>query len=102
ADGSGRHDPAGPTPARPGVVGLKCHLRAAAGFDGLLQLHAIDHSAGRGYFGVVGIEGGQMTLAMAVGTSLVRAFTGDHDAMLDAACPASRAWERTSDWFASS
>ena len=68
ADGSGRHDPAGPTPLRDGFVGLKCHLRvlpnsASRGGSQLMRGVTIRacHSA---YVGTIGVEHGLATCAL--------------------------------------
>ena len=95
ADGVGRHDPAGPTPMRPGVVGMKCHLRDAreAGIDGLRM-----RAAPGAYVGSVGVEGGRATVALVARSELVRRSGGDADALLASLWPAyDPAW-RESGW----
>ncbi|TVQ75381.1 MAG: FAD-dependent oxidoreductase [Phycisphaeraceae bacterium] len=97
ADGSGRQDPAGPTPVRPGVVGLKCHLRLPphAAIKGLRM------RAGRGaYVGFVGVEDGEATAALVASDRLLRQHKADRDALLRALWPAYDSAWRSSEWLA--
>ena len=94
ADGSGRHDPAGPTPMRAGVVGRKCHLRVPGGIAGL-RMRACDGA----YVGLVQVEGGLATCALVARNDVVARFGGDGDAMLAALWPGfDPAW-RVSEWL---
>lgn len=94
ADGSGRHDPAGPTACRRGVVGLKCFLRPPRPVRGIRM------RAGRdGYLGMVGIEDGLATLALVMNTERLKAAAGDADAAVRALWPGfDPAW-RVDDWL---
>jgi len=103
ADGSGRHDPAGPTPLRDGFVGLKCHLRvlpnsASRGGSQLMRGVTIRacHSA---YVGTIGVEHGLATCALVARSSLVRTFAGNHDAMLTSLWPAFNHSWREGAWL---
>lgn len=82
ADGVGRFDPAGPTPAAAGLVGMKCHLRlpagVGAGAGAVLTMRAADGA----YVGTVGVEGGLATCALVARKALVSAAGGDGDALL--------------------
>lgn len=83
ADGCGRHDPAGPTPARPGVLGHKCHLRIPGGLEGLHM-----RSAKGAYVGLVEVEQGLATCALVARRELIARHAGDADAMLKSLWPA--------------
>jgi len=87
ADGSGRLDPAGPTPARRGVLGLKCHVRTDLPMASTLRLGGFCTHAGRGYFGLLGVEAGRATLAMVVDRTVVGACAGKLDRLLELASP---------------
>lgn len=95
ADGSGRLDPAGPTPMARGLVGHKCHLRLAE------PITSVRMRAGRGgYVGLIGVEGGLATVALAARRGLIASARGDADAMLAGLWPGyDRRW-RVSDWLA--
>lgn len=99
ADGSGRHDLAGPTPVASGLVGLKCHARLPAAECGE---SAVEMRAGDGqYVGCVRVENDLATIALCAHASLIRAHAGDHDAMVGRCWPSwSGAW-RTTDWLGS-
>ncbi len=84
ADGKGRHDPAGPTPMRPGVVGCKCLMRLPIGT--LSGIHM--RSAPGAYIGLVEVEDGLATCALTVRASLLAQVKGDHDALLGSLWPA--------------
>lgn len=94
ADGSGRHDPAGAVPARPGVVGFKCHYRPSVPVVGVRM-----RSAPGAYIGTVQVERGLATCAMTVASRLIADFKGDADAMLAHLWPAWSASARTTDWL---
>ncbi len=82
ADGAGRHDPAGPTPSRPGVLGHKCHLRLP-GMERTLRMRSADS----GYVGTVGVEDGLATCALVADRRLIAHCRGDADAMLASLWP---------------
>lgn len=93
ADGSGRHDPAGPTLNVRGFLGRKCHLRLPERV-GCVRMIACDG----GYAGLIDVEGGLSTVALVAGAGLVRRHGGDADALLCAMWPGyDPAW-RESDW----
>lgn len=94
ADGSGRHDPAGPIPVAPGLVGLKCHARLPSHECGAAT---VEMRAGDGmYVGCVRVEDDLATIALCARATLVRKHAGDHDALV------SRCWPRwSSSWRAS-
>ncbi|MBI1190896.1 MAG: FAD-dependent oxidoreductase [Tepidisphaera sp.] len=99
ADGVGRFDPAGPTPAAPGLVGMKCHLRLPPGRSGgaLLTMR----SAPGAYVGTVGVEAGLATCALVACKALVNAAGGDGDALLARVWPEFRPAWREGEWKAS-
>lgn len=86
ADGSGRFDPAGPTPMRVGVLGVKCHYTPPPGEPVVgVRMRACDGA----YLGTVGVERGLATCAMTVRDAVVSRFVNDpahgsRDAALDA------------------
>jgi hypothetical protein len=94
ADGSGRHDPAGPTPMRAGVVGRKCHLRVPGGVAGL-RMRACDGA----YVGLVQVEGGLATCALVARNEVVSRYVGDGDAMLRGLWPAYEPGWREGEWL---
>jgi flavin-dependent dehydrogenase len=93
ADGSGRHDPAGPTPVRRGVVGLKCHFRPPSPVVGVRM-----RSVPGAYIGTIQVEGGLATCALTCDARLIAKAGGDADAMLAALWPRWDAARRTTDW----
>jgi menaquinone-9 beta-reductase len=94
ADGSGRHDPVGPTPSRPGVTAHKCHLRCEPG-----QLRGVRMRACAGaYVGTIAVEDGQATCALVADSRRVAAHRGDLDALLGVLWPAYNPARRTSPW----
>ena len=96
ADGSGRHDPAGPTPLAPGLIGHKCHLRAP---PGTVRGVTIRSCAGA-YVGTIGIEGGLATCALVASEALTRRFGGDADALLASLWTGYHASWRHGEWKA--
>ncbi|MEM1166355.1 MAG: FAD-dependent oxidoreductase [Planctomycetota bacterium] len=105
-DGRGRFDhPSGPgvTASRAGVVGLKCHVRAPGDVP---TSTLVMHAARGGYFGVIGVEGGEATVAMVVRDRLVRArvSSGSRDEAIDRVmhglAPATSSYERVGPWMA--
>lgn len=99
ADGSGRHDPAGPVPATPGLVGLKCHARLPATqcADSTVEMRA-----GSGlYVGSVRVEADLVTIALCAQSSLLREHAGDHDALVAQCWPTWSASWRTTEWLGS-
>ncbi len=102
ADGSGRHDPAGPTPLRDGFVGLKCHLRVPAPLaDATVgACRGVTIRACRGaYVGTIAVEGGLATCALVAQSALVRSFGGDQDGLLTSLWPAFDASWREGPWL---
>lgn len=94
ADGSGRHDPAGPIALDPGLLGMKCHYRPRGPVYGV----RIRAAAGA-YIGTIGVEDGEATVALVAGRGLLGAFRGDHDAMLASLWPAWDGDARTTPWM---
>jgi 2-polyprenyl-6-methoxyphenol hydroxylase-like FAD-dependent oxidoreductase len=99
ADGSGRHDPAGPTPLREGFVGLKCHFRVPdAPTQALIRGVTIRACPGA-YVGTIAVEGGLATCALVARSSLLRSFGGDQDGLLTSLWPAFDASWREGPWL---
>lgn len=104
ADGAGRFDPAGATPTRAGVLGVKCHYRPARG----APVRGVRIRACEGaYLGTVGVEGGLATCAMTVRDGVVARFVRDPahgsrddalDAMTRTLWPGFAGVERVSPW----
>ncbi|MEM7756352.1 MAG: NAD(P)/FAD-dependent oxidoreductase [Planctomycetota bacterium] len=94
ADGSGRFDPAGPTPMAAGVVGVKCHYRAAEPVVGVRM-----RACAGGYVGTVGVEGGLATCAAVVRTDAIKRSTGNIDAAVRTLWPGWDAGSRESEWL---
>lgn len=95
ADGTGRFDPAGPIPMRPGVIGLKCHFRPRADAD----LACVGMRAAPGaYIGVIAVESGLATCAVTASVALFRRHAGDADAMLRDCWPRWDPTRRVGDW----
>lgn len=93
ADGSGRHDPAGPVKNDPRLVGFKCHLRLPHPLRGVRMRTCRD-----AYVGTIAVEGDLGTCALVVRREVVARFGPDSDAMLRALWPGyAPAW-RVSDW----
>lgn len=94
ADGSGRLDSAGPVPRAPGVVGHKCHLRVPGGVRGVRM------RAGRGaYVGLIEVEHGLATCALAADRAHIARHAGDADKMLRSLWPAYEPAWREGDWM---
>lgn len=99
ADGSGRHDLAGPTPAATGLVGLKCHARLA---PHECAENSVEMRAGDGqYIGCVRVENDLATVALCASASLVRSHASNHDAMVARCWPNWSASWRVTDWLGS-
>jgi flavin-dependent dehydrogenase len=96
ADGSGRHDPAGPTPMAEGLVGFKCHLRAPPGVIEGVTMRAC---AGA-YVGTIVVEGGLGTCAFAAARSHASRFRTDTDGLLRHLWPAFNPSWRATEWQA--
>ncbi|MEO1584015.1 MAG: FAD-dependent monooxygenase [Planctomycetota bacterium] len=95
ADGSGRFDPAGPTPTARGLVGLKCHARPSEPIRGIRM------RASRGaYCGAIGVEAGLATFAMCATPAVLAAHENDRDALLAKIWPGYDADQRDGDWMA--
>jgi len=97
ADGSGRHDPAGPTPNDPRLIGHKCHLRLPP--DASSALVGVRMRVGDGsYLGTISVERGMATCALVAHKRLIARHRADADAMVREMWPAfDPAW-RVSDW----
>jgi len=93
ADGSGRHDRAGPVSVDRSLVGVKCHLRVGRELEGVRI-----RSARGAYVGTIRVEDGLATCATAASASLMRAHRGDLDALLAEAWPGYEANWRVSEW----
>jgi len=93
ADGSGRHDPAGPVGCDPRLIGMKCHLRDAEGIDGV-RLRAGDGA----YVGTIGVEGGLATCALVARKSRIAEAAGDADIMVGRLWRGYRREWRASEW----
>lgn len=94
ADGSGRHDPAGPVPNCRDLIGLKCHFSNAAIGD-------IRMVAARGaYIGTIRVESALSTCALVARKCLLAANSGDIDAMVRALDPTFDAATREGHWLA--
>ncbi len=94
ADGSGRHDPAGPTLNRPGVLAHKCHLAAPHAVPGVRM-----RSARGAYVGTIQVEDGLATCALVARRTLIAAHRGDADSMLAGLWPEFRPGWRIGDWL---
>lgn len=89
ADGSGRHDPAGPTPMIEHMVGHKCHLRlptSGRGTDsGFVESGSVGMRSGpHAYVGTIRVEEGLSTVALVAGRKHIALHRGDADSMLGA------------------
>ncbi len=94
ADGSGRHDPAGPMPRSARLIGHKCHLRLPAGLIEGVWIRA----ARNGYVGLIEVENGLATCAFVATAAATRTCRGDIDALLRSLWPTyDPAW-RTSEF----
>lgn len=94
ADGSGRHDPSGPTPNAPGIIGRKCHATLPPGLVNGVQIRACNQA----YVGSIIVEGGLATIALVARAALVARFGTDGDALLQHLWPVWQPAWRTSDW----
>jgi flavin-dependent dehydrogenase len=94
ADGSGRHDPAGPVSNREGVIGLKCFFRSPQPIEGIRM-----RAARGGYVGTVGVEGGLATLALVARSELLRSNNADADTLVQAMWPAFDPRWREGEWL---
>ncbi|MGQ0627047.1 MAG: NAD(P)/FAD-dependent oxidoreductase [Phycisphaerales bacterium] len=91
ADGSGRHDPAGATPMRPGVVGCKCRLAMTRPPRAIHM-----RSAPGAYIGLVTTEEGLTTCALTVRSDVVARAKRDLDGLLKGLWPGfDPAWRAT-------
>lgn len=100
ADGSGRHDPAGPLPAQPGLIGLKCHFQAPAGALPHLANAVCIRSCPGAYVGTIHVEKGHSTCALVARAALLANNRINRDDLLQSLWPAfDPAW-RSSDWLA--
>lgn len=95
ADGSGRHDPAGPAPVRRGVVAFKCHYAPPRPVEGIRM-----RSVRGGYIGTAPVEGSLATCALVASARLASAHGGDTDAMVRSMWPGFEPVWRTTAWLA--
>lgn len=97
ADGSGRHDPAGPTPSDPRLLGQKCHLRLPAAATAAIS--GVRMRVGEGsYLGTISVERGLATCALVAHKRMIARHRGDADTMVREMWPSfDPAW-RVSDW----
>lgn len=95
ADGTGRHDPAGPVPCDRRFVAAKCHFQSADHPDSSVAIR----SAPGLYLGTIGVEAGRQTCALVARATLITAARGDFDAILDRAWPG-RNWTSREEWHA--
>lgn len=95
ADGTGRHDPAGPISHDARFVAAKCHFHASSITPGRVGIRA----APGAYIGTIRVEDGLGTCALVAHRDLVRASKGDFNALLDQAWPA-REWTGRPAWAA--
>lgn len=88
ADGSGRHDPAGPMRMVPDCVGYKCHMTAGSVLKQMGGLEEVGtqwvsmRACAGAYVGMIVVERGLATCAMTVKKSVVARYAGDGDALL--------------------
>lgn len=93
ADGSGRHDPAGPVATDRRLVAHKCHLRPPRAVEG------VRIRVGPGaYVGTIEVETGLATCALVAGKRHIAEHGGDADAMLRVLWPGFDPGWRVSDW----
>lgn len=95
ADGSGRFDPAGPTPTAKGLVGLKCHAHPNRPIVGIRM-----RSAPGAYCGAIAVEDGLTTFAMCATPASLARHKGNRDALLADIWPGYDASQREGDWMA--
>lgn len=93
ADGSGRHDPAGPVRSDRRLIAHKCHLRLPG------PLQGVRIRAGPGaYVGTIEVEDGLVTCALVADRRHIAEHHGDADGMLRVLWPGfDQAW-RASAW----
>lgn len=99
ADGSGRHDPAGPVGMVRDCVGYKCHMTAGSVLKQMGALETVDgrrvvgemalgarwvsmRACAGAYLGMIVVENDLATCAMTVKKSMVAKYGGDGDAVL--------------------
>lgn len=94
ADGSGRHDLAGPVPTAKGLIGHKCHLRVP---EGVIEGVTIRACPGA-YVGTIRVEGGLATCALVAAARLTTEHGGDLDSLLKRLWPRYQHECRATDW----
>lgn len=99
ADGLGRHDPAGPTPMRRDVIGLKCRVRPSAPGSGVLFDGVRMLSAPGAYIGRVFSDAASATIALVARTDLVQRHAPDHDNLVRSLWPRFNPESRESRWW---
>jgi flavin-dependent dehydrogenase len=96
ADGSGRHDPAGPIPLAPNLLAHKCLLRLADESPDTVMMRVCPGA----YIGTIGVEHGLHTCALVARRGLCRQFA-DVDAMVATLWPGFHSGLRASPWKSS-
>ncbi|MCC6677437.1 MAG: FAD-dependent oxidoreductase [Phycisphaerales bacterium] len=95
ADGTGRHDPAGPIPHDARLIAAKCHFRGTGP-----ALSAVSIRAAPGaYIGTIRVEDDLNTCALVAHRDLVRAHRGDFSELLDSLW-LGRCWTDRPEWLA--
>lgn len=93
ADGSGRHDPSGPTPVDRRFVAAKCHFKPSSASDPVVRIRS-----GHGlYAGTIGVEASLGTCALVCRAELLRHHKGDIGSLLDE-CWRDRGWRAADSW----
>jgi flavin-dependent dehydrogenase len=95
ADGSGRHDPAGPIPHVPGLIAHKCHLHLEGDPDAIIM-----RSCPGAYIGTIGVERGLHTCALVARRELCTRYR-DIDSMVAHLWPDFRPRSRQGPWKSS-
>ncbi len=97
ADGSGRHDPAGPVPLTSGLIGHKCHLHIPGGAANTVTMRACTGA----YIGTIGIEDGLFTCALVADRAMMGGDTGPPDVLLTSLWPQYQPSWRSGPWVSS-
>lgn len=94
ADGFGRFDPAGPTPRCAGLIAMKCRLDLAGGVDEIVL-----RACAGGYIGLMTVEGGATTCALAARAVQLTPFGRDLDGFVCSLWPQFNAGARVGPWL---
>lgn len=93
ADGSGRHDLAGPVPVDRRFVAAKCHFQSSSAREPAVRIRS-----GTGFYaGTIGVEHGLGTCALVCRADLIRYHHGGIESMLDEHWP-NRDCRARGDW----